>query len=201
MQYAYFDPNSRRVLGWIDTEAQTGDLPPADLLIELSPDLWEQYADTDCWVNADLSFAVFAPIRLPSLELIKANKLADLSAACAEEIVAGFKSCALGDAYTYPSKATDQSNLMAAVLASLTASADGWQTPIWCVSAEGVEGYVPHSAAQVQTLGNDSLDARNACLAKKARLDAAVQAAKGSQQVSAITWLDPDPEAATAEAA
>lgn len=60
MRYAYFDPNSRVVLGWIDTEAQSGTLPDAALLRELSDTEWDARVDPT-WIAQDESIVTTPP--------------------------------------------------------------------------------------------------------------------------------------------
>jgi len=188
MQYAYFDPITRKVIGWFDTEAFDCVLPSAELLLELSPDDWQRNVEQPRWVTEGLLLSDSEPYQSVTLEQIKAAKLAEISAACAAEIVGGFSSSALGALYAYPSQVTDQSNLMAAVLSSLSAPAEGWETPVWCTDAQGVGAYRQHTAAQVQAVGNDSLTARNAALAKKAELEARISQAVIVEQVQAASW-------------
>jgi hypothetical protein len=188
MQYAYFDPITRKVIGWFDTSAFDCVLPDAELLVTLTPDEWEANANEPRWVTDRLVLSA-SPLDSPvTLDQVKAAKLAEISTACAAEIVGGFSSSALGASHTYPSQATDQSNLMAAVLSSLSAPAEGWETPVWCVDSSGSGTYRMHTATQVQAVGNDSLSARNAALAKKAALEVRISQAVIVEQVQAASW-------------
>lgn len=188
MQYAYFDPITRKVLGWFDTGAFDCVLPDADLLLELSPSEWEANYNQSRWVTEHLSLSDSAPFTSLTLDQIKAAKLVEVRAACAAEIVGGFTSAALGAQHTYPSQSTDQSNLMAAVLSSLSAPAEGWETPVWCMDEAGAGTYRMHTASQVQTVGNDSLAVRNAALSKKAALELRINQAVMVEQVQSSSW-------------
>lgn len=127
-----------------------------------------------------------------SLDDAKALKMSTLDEACAAEICAGFTSTALGDACRYPSKASDQSNLQASVLASLFPGlAEDWTTPFWCQDAAGTWAYRPHTAAQIQQVGSDGKDAINACIAQKINLEKQLAKAKALAEVEAITWTAP----------
>lgn len=188
MQYAYFDPITRKVIGWFDTTAFDCVLPDAELLLTLSPEEWEANANEPRWVTDRLLLST-SPLDSPvTLDQVKAAKLAEISAACAAEIVSGFISGALGALHTYPSQVTDQSNLMAAVLSSLSAPVEGWETPVWCVDGNGAGAYRMHTAGQVQVVGNDSLAARNAALSKKAALETRINQAIIAEQVQSSTW-------------
>ncbi|RMO79785.1 hypothetical protein ALQ33_200045 [Pseudomonas syringae pv. philadelphi] len=188
MRYAYFDPLTRKVMGWIDTEAFDCVLPDKSMLLAIGDHDWELNSGNERWVSPTMTLTSSEPALVVTLDQVKADKLAQISADCAEEIVGGFACDALGAQYTYPSKPTDQSNLMASVLSSLTASGDEWQTPVWCYDVMGVGDYRSHSAVQVQAVGNASLSARNDALAKKADLEARVSSATKANQVSEINW-------------
>ena len=93
----------------------------------------------------------------------QAAQVGVLTAACQSAIYAGFTSSALGAAYTYPAKDTDQQNLASSVLASLMpANATGWTTPFWCADANGNWAFVNHTVAQIQQVG---IDGKTAILA------------------------------------
>lgn len=127
-----------------------------------------------------------------SLDDAKALKLVELDDACASSIIAGFNSDALASSYRYPSKASDQSNLQASVLASLFPGlAEDWATPFWCQDAAGTWAYRPHTAAQIQRVGTDGKDAINACIAQKIQLEEQLAKAKTLAEVVAITWTPP----------
>lgn len=127
-----------------------------------------------------------------SLDQLKAIAQANLENSCAASITEGFTSSALGTAYGYPSKATDQSNLQASVLASLFPGlAEDWTTPFWCQDAAGIWAYRPHTAAQIQRVGTDGKDAINARIARKIQLEEQLAKAKTLAEVEAITWTAP----------
>jgi hypothetical protein len=68
--------------------------------------------------------ALVAPAEPNEAELLaeaQTSQATLVSNACAAAIVSGFSCSALGEPYTYPSKATDQANLSASVLASIMA--------------------------------------------------------------------------------
>lgn len=124
-----------------------------------------------------------------TLEDAKAQRLVLIEAACANAITEGFTSSALGAAYLYPSKASDQSNLQASVLASLFPGlAEDWTTPFWCQAADGSWAYRPHTAAQIQRAGTDGKDAINACIARKILLEQQVHEATTHPEVEAVIW-------------
>ncbi len=123
------------------------------------------------------------------LAAAQAAQLAVLSSACANAIVSGFTSNALGSAYTYPSKVTDQQNLTASVLASMLPSvAAGWTTPFWCADANGNWSWVSHTAAQIQQVGTDCKTAILAFQTQNATLAAEVTASTTVEAVQAVVW-------------
>jgi hypothetical protein len=126
------------------------------------------------------------PISLASAQTIQSNII---NSACANAIVAGFSSSALGSAYTYPSKTTDQQNLTASVLASIIPGlAANWTTPFWCANSSGVWSWVNHTAAQIQQVGADGKTAILALQSQNATLQAQIAAATTVDAVVAIVW-------------
>jgi hypothetical protein len=125
----------------------------------------------------------------PSLEEIKAAQLAALQAACDAEIAAGYASAALGAAHTYPTKANDQLNMSASVVASLLPGLPpDWTTPFWCADAAGAWAMREHTAAQIQQAGSDGKAMIQAAQVKLATLSAQVLAAADAATVQAVVW-------------
>jgi len=93
---------------------------------------------------------------------------AALSAACAASILAGFSSSALSEQHHYPANPTDQINLLGSVTASmLPGIGQDWTTPFWCADAVGTWAHRPHTAEQIQRVGQD---AKAAVIAAQAHL-------------------------------
>jgi hypothetical protein len=116
-----------------------------------------------------------------------------LSSACAQALVSGFTSSALGSAYIYPSGLIDQQNLSTAVISSMAPGlASTWTIPFWC-SNSGAWALTPHTAAQIQQVGTDWQAAKSALQTQYATLIAQVQAATTTtvDAVAAIAWSFP----------
>lgn len=201
MKYAYFDPNSRVVLGWIDTEAFHYDqLPPEGQLVKVTDDQYE-LRDNTFWISIAFELVDKEPVTEISLAEIKAARLIEVNEACSKEIVSGFTSPALGANYTYPSKSTDQANLQARTLAALiNATTKGWKTQFWCADAAGVWAYRDHTSAQMQEVGQAGDAWIGSCIAKKIVKEALITAATTAEAALAITW-DSDDAAETEAAA
>lgn len=126
------------------------------------------------------------------LEEIRAAKVAELSVACSGAIVGGFVSSALGAPHTYPSRATDQTNLMGSVVASMLpgVGAEGadWSTPFWCAAASGEWAFRPHSAAEIQAVGADGKTHIVTCQTRLADLVALVGLAESAEDLTSIGW-------------
>lgn len=138
------------------------------------------------WVDGALAAAPPDPLVLADAQ---AAQTALVSAACNAAIVAGFSSSALGVAYTYPAKPTDQQNLTASVLASLLPGVpDTWTTPFWCEDATGNWAYEMHNAAQIQQVGQDGKADILTKLTKNQTLAAQIAAATTLAAVAAIIW-------------
>ena len=133
-----------------------------------------------------------AIVSAPATQLLaqaQAAQIAIITQACAGAITGGFSSSALGSAHTYPSGLTDQANLAANVVSSLLPGLPStWTTPQICSDANGVWAYVAHTAAQIQQVGSDGKAAILASLAKKASLQAEIEAATTVAAVQAIVW-------------
>jgi hypothetical protein len=130
-----------------------------------------------------------APVVAVALATAQATQALLLDAACQAQIYAGFTSTALGTAYTYPAKDTDQQNLTASVLSSLMPGlASTWTTPFWCEDSNGNWAYVVHTAAQIQQVGQDGKNAILTAMQQLQTLNAQVSAATTVAAVQAITW-------------
>lgn len=124
----------------------------------------------------------------------QAIQSAALDAACAQAIVSGFTSSALGSPHTYPSKHTDQLNLTASYVSSLSPNLpDGWTTKFWCADSTGKWAWADHTAAQIQQVGLDGKAAVMACQDQNAKLQAQLFADTITtvDQVAAIVWTAP----------
>jgi hypothetical protein len=190
MQYAYFDPNTRLVLSWIDTETHNVVLPDQSMLIEVTPEQWSQQALLG-WVTADLTLSISEPklSEAEQLQTARTRVLNDLEEACASHIIKGFTSDALGEPFTYPARQTDQMNLQASVLASILPGVDDqWRTPFWCADSSGQWAYRSHSGPQIQQVGIDGKNAINAAIAQKIELEQQVEAARTADEVTVISW-------------
>ena len=126
----------------------------------------------------------------PTLSQAQAAQIASLTASCASTITGGFSSSALGAPYTYPTKQTDQQNLAASVLASLLPSgqAAGWTTPFWCSDTNNVWDFRPHTATQIQQVGDEAKAFITTQQARLKTLTDQVNTAATVAAVQAIVW-------------
>lgn len=130
-----------------------------------------------------------ATLPVPALADAQASQGTLLNTACANAIYAGFTSSALGTVHTYPAKDTDQQNLAASVLASLLPGiAANWTTPFWCADSGGNWSWAPHTAAQIQSVGQSGMAAILAAQNTNAQLQAQIAEATTVAAVQAITW-------------
>ena len=127
-----------------------------------------------------------------SLADAQAIQIAALYAACDAEMVGGFVSSALGAAYTYPTKPTDQVNLIgAATDANNPANLSTWTRAFPCADSTGVWARRDHTAVQIRQVFADGVTAREALSAQLAALVAQVEAATTVAAVQAIVWTSP----------
>lgn len=130
--------------------------------------------------------AKYLPPAAPSLEKVKADRVAELAAVCQAQIVGGFASSALAIETAYPSLGTDQLNLQSAVQAAAwNAGEAGWTTPLWCAQG-GTWAFAEHTAAQVQAVNVDWVAYRRAAQQKYADLIRLVNEAATVEAVNAI---------------
>lgn len=127
----------------------------------------------------------------PTLESVKASRIAAIASRCRAAIEAGFWSSALGDPHLYPAKPQDQANLNASVTASLIPGLPSdWTTPFWCADEAGAWSYVPHTSAQIQQVGLDGKEAITAALLRNEQLARQVNDPDTDtpEKVEAIQW-------------
>jgi hypothetical protein len=119
----------------------------------------------------------------------RARKATAIEQACGNAIVAGFPCDALGAGYFYPAKPNDQANLTGSVLRSFyLANGPDWRTPFWCADAEGVWKFRPHTAAQIQHVGDCAMAARLHCMGINERLQSQIIAAENPADLADINW-------------
>jgi hypothetical protein len=124
-----------------------------------------------------------------SLDALKARKLAQMRERCSTQIMAGFVSSALGVLHIYPAKQQDQTNLAGSVIDSLIPGLpDDWATPFWCADEAGVWEFRPHTAAQIQRVGQDGKAAILTAMATNEALAARIAAAPDAAALDSIGW-------------
>ncbi len=129
---------------------------------------------------------------LATLDAAKARKLVALEYICRQMIYKGFVSSATGEPLRYPAKQQDQANLAASVLRSIVPGLPAdWTTPFWCADGDDWAWRL-HTAAQIQQVGSDGMDAVLAAQATNeslARQVAEVSEGDGAvAAVNAIAW-------------
>lgn len=117
------------------------------------------------------------------LQLAKADQIAQVTVDCGAAIVSGFKSSALGVEYTYPSKPTDQTNLIGAVASGLAI------IYFWCANAAEVWDFREHTDAQIKQVLADAGTQRMAYSAQLAGLVAMINAAETLTDVTNVIWM------------
>lgn len=168
--------------------------PPDDLIEVQQADFETAMARAaDSTLTVEDSQLVIVPAPIPSAEELLAQAQvaqgALINAACAAAITAGFQSAALGAHYTYPSKLTDQTNLNTNVVASLMPNLPAdWTTEQICVDENGNWAYLPHTAAQIQHVGNDCKTAILGFLSKNAKLQALIVEANTVEVIQSLNW-------------
>ena len=109
---------------------------------------------------ADINWGKFKPISqavldAKILEIVKANRIAELSEQCEAAIMSGFESAALGTTYIYDSETVDQINLIGAVSSTAPSPIEpmGYTIYYACRNKDtGVKEYHPHSHFQLRQI-------------------------------------------------
>ncbi len=117
----------------------------------------------------------------PSVEETQAVQGAKVATACKDAIDAGFTSSALGDAYQYGGKITDQSNIALAAL-------NGGN--LWCADSKGEWEHRAHTASQARQVQKDMAAFIQAEQSHYAELLAKIKAATTVAEVEAVTWVN-----------
>ena len=168
----------------------TGSTPVGSNYISISAaQLATVEANPGAWCVIGSALSNYSAPAAEQLAAAQKSQIKMISAGCATTIVSGFTSSALGAAYTYPSKPTDQANLNANVVSSiLPGLPTTWATEQLCADSNGVWAYRLHTAAQIQQAGVDGKAAILACLLKNDNLRSQIMACTTEAEVAAITW-------------
>lgn len=119
----------------------------------------------------------------------RSSKAAAIASCCTDAILAGFVSSALGAPHTYPAKPNDQINLTGLVMRSFYPNVGpDWIRPFWCMDAARVWAYRMHTAAQIQQVGDASIDANLTQRGINEQLQAQIIAAETPADLADITW-------------
>lgn len=118
----------------------------------------------------------------PAIAQTQASQSALMSTDCKVAIEAGFTSLALGSAYTYGCKQTDQANIN--TLASIGGN-------IWCANSSGTWSYTAHTLSEAQQVQKDMTAHIQAQQDTYAKALADIAAATTVAGVEAVTWANP----------
>lgn len=128
-------------------------------------------------------------IEMAGIDDLRARRIEAMSAACAQQIVAGFMCDALGADFLYPAKPQDQANLTASFADSLIeAAGSSWTTQFWCADAAGAWEFRDHTVAQIQQVGRAGKAAILAAMGKNELLRRQIDAASTAAEIESITW-------------
>lgn len=134
------------------------------------------------WLSLNSKNQIVVATVDPAIARAQASQSAAMNSACQTAIQAGFSSSALGSAYTYGCKPTDQANIN---LAAINGGA------LWCQNASGVWALTAHTAAQAQQVQKDMLAHIQAQQANYAKALTDIAAATSVSAIEAITWANP----------
>lgn len=118
----------------------------------------------------------------PAIAKAQAAQSALMASACQNAIEAGFSSSALGSAYTYGCKATDQMNV------NLAAVGGG---NLWCESSSGAWAFSAHTVTEAQQVQKDMAAHIQEQQATYAKALSDIAAATTVSGVEAVTWGAP----------
>lgn len=174
-------PQPTPVTGWFDTQTPAMQTCANADILELSQSEWDNRLATP-YVNNGILVA--APKLTAKQRLINTQdvQITTITQSCADAIIAGFTSSALGTVHTYPSQPNDQTNLISAVASGLP------NVPFWCADLTGVWGIVAHTDVQIKQVLVDGGTTRIGYSAKLAALVTRIRAATTVADVQAIVW-------------
>lgn len=122
-------------------------------------------------------------------EMLRAYKADEIDLACRAAILSGYESNALGQEHHYPSKTTDQANMIASVADSYNPeNPEDWSTPLWCADKAGQWELRLHDATQIRRAGAAGKAYIAACQLQNSQLQAMIQSAETFQDLEAIAW-------------
>lgn len=154
-------------------------------VIQITQDQWQTcLSQPGQWhvVNGALA-QVPPPSTAQQLATAQSAQVATLTQACANAIVSGFQSNALGAAYAYPSLVIDQSNQHTVAIC-----ASGGL--LWCASGGGWS-LRQHTQAQAQAVVASFSTWLNKCQSQLVTLSGQVNSATTIVAAQAITWVNP----------
>lgn len=184
---------------WAEFKDKTGDIYSPDNYIQGSlqsekPDkqqigaYWEENHPN--WMQVPDNY--IPPATSKDIEVVRAEKVAEINNACAKVITSGFYSSALGEKHRYDSDIVDQINFMQAYdMAKVTGKPVPYR--IWNTD-DVTKDFHPHTAAQFETAYQDGAVMKATALAVCANKKALIALAKTVEEVEAITWDSVDTE-------
>jgi hypothetical protein len=123
------------------------------------------------------------------LEQLRTYKAEQIDLACRAAILSGYESNALGQSHHYPSKTTDQANMIGSVTDSYNPeNLPTWSTPFWCANQAGQWEFRLHDATQIRRAGAAGKAYIAACQLQNSQLQAMIQAAETFQDLEKIAW-------------
>ena len=134
------------------------------------------------WLSLDSNNNIVVATVDPAIARAQASQSATMNLDCQSAIQAGFSSSALGSAYTYGCKATDQANI------NLTAISGG---SLWCENSAGAWTLTSHTPAQAQQVQKDMAAHIQAQQANYAKALSDIAASASVTAVQAVTWTTP----------
>ena len=178
---------------WAEFKDKTGDINSPENYIQGSlqsekPDrqqigaYWEENHPN--WMEVPNDYIPPAPPK--DIEVVRAEKIAELNNACAKAIIGGFYSNALGEKHRYDSDIVDQINFMQAYdLAKVTGKPVPYR--IWNTD-DVTKDFYPHTSQQFEVAYQDGAIMKAEPLTRCANKKIAVAKATTVEEVLAITW-------------
>lgn len=181
-KYAAFQKSGKIVgLGYdSDLSPAPNPLPSeVDGLLEITQEEWQACLTQRGWTVADGALVAPAPTA-DSVLLLQAQQAQSqiLSSACAQQIISGFASSALGAVHSYPSDQRSQINV------TLAAQNGG---ALWCEVGD-VWSMATHTAEQAQQVQKDLYATVQSAQAKYAALLRQLNETTTVESAQAIVW-------------
>jgi len=181
MKYAHYDKTDGKLLGWYDSEIHA-EIPTPN--IQVGNEVWEEAINNN-YNCVDVPSKTLNRKDFRTLEETKNFKINEINAACAKEIINGFRSDALGNTRVYQSEQLDQLNLIGVVTAGQD---DYFKCGVEDANGSVTWNYESHTIEQLRQVLADGKTHKQSLLQKANMLKQQIKETATIEEVEKIVW-------------